>query len=84
MARHRTAAAHAANAPTRPSSRPCEALPTPPTLSAASETSLTRVALYARVSTDKQEREETIASQVRIPAKVATYSSRKLVHGHFA
>src|SRR4051812_24646974 len=70
MASYRTAAAHTAISPTRPSSSPLESLlttPAPP----AGEASLTRVALYARVSTEKQEREETVASQVDLLSQAA-------------
>jgi site-specific DNA recombinase len=71
MASYRTAAAHPAISPTRPSSSPLESLLTTPAPPAAGEASLTRVALYARVSTEKQEREETVASQVDLLSKAA-------------
>jgi site-specific DNA recombinase len=71
MASHRTAAAHAAVFPLRPSSRGSETLPDAPSSTAAGEPSLTRAALYARVSTEKQEREETVASQVDLLSKAA-------------
>jgi len=64
MASHRTPAAHAAVSPIRPSSRDPETLPAAPSSAAAGEPGLKRTALYARVSTEKQEREETVASQV--------------------
>ena len=72
MASYRTAAAPTAISPTRPSSSPLESLlttPAPPAAGGAA--SLTRVALYARVSTEKQEREETVASQVDLLSKAA-------------
>ena len=62
MASHRTSAAHAAVFPLRPSSRDSETLPDAPSSTAAGEPSLKRAALYARVSTERQEREETVAS----------------------
>jgi predicted site-specific integrase-resolvase len=71
MASHRTAAAHAAVFPLRPSSHGSETLPDAPSSTAAGEPSLTRAALYARVSTEKQEREETVASQVDLLSKAA-------------
>jgi site-specific DNA recombinase len=71
MASHRTAAAHAAVFPLHPSSRGSETLPEAPSSPAAGAPSLTRAALYARVSTEKQEREETVASQVDLLSKAA-------------
>ena len=72
MASHRTAAAHAAVFPT-PSQLPCppRSLPAALARAAAGEPSLKRAALYARVSTEKQEREETVASQVDLLYKAA-------------
>src|SRR5687767_919367 len=64
MASHRTPAAHAAISATR--SRATRKPPAAPESPAAGETSLTRAALYARVSTEKQEREDTVASQVEL------------------
>jgi len=71
MASHRTAAAHAAVFPLRPSSHAPETLPAALEGAAAGESSLTRAALYARVSTEKQEREETVASQIELLYKAA-------------
>jgi site-specific DNA recombinase len=71
MASHRTAAAHAAVFPLRPSSRDSETLPDAPSSTAAGEPSLTRAALYARVSTEKHERDETVASQVDLLSNAA-------------
>ena len=64
MASYRTPAAHAPVSPPCPSSRLPSPPPAAPPSPGASEPSLKRVALYARVSTEKQEREETVASQV--------------------
>jgi site-specific DNA recombinase len=71
MASHRTAAAHAAVSTTCPSSSTLKSLPAAPSHAAAGDPRLTRVALYARVSTEKQEREETIASQVDLLYRAA-------------
>ena len=71
MASHRTAAAHAAVSTTHPSSHDPEPLPAALESAATGEPNLTRAALYARVSTEKQEREETIASQVDLLYKAA-------------
>jgi site-specific DNA recombinase len=71
MASHRTPAAHAAVSTTRPSSRVPSTSPAAPPHPAAGDPCLTRTALYARVSTEKQEREETIASQVDLLYKAA-------------
>src|SRR5215813_10295440 len=73
MASHRTSAAHAAVFPLRPSSHAHETLPTA-LEGAAGESPLTRAALYARVSTEKQEREETVASQIDLLYKAAAAS----------
>ena len=62
MASHRTVAAHAAISKTHPKT----ASPTEPTSTASGQASLKRAALYARVSTEKQEREDTVASQVEM------------------
>jgi site-specific DNA recombinase len=69
MASHRTPAAHAAVSATCPSAPSTS--PAAPPHPAAGEASLTRAALYARVSTEKQEREETVASQVDLLYKAA-------------
>lgn len=70
MASYRTPAAHAAVSTTCPSSSAPETRPTVPP-APAGEPRLKRVALYARVSTEKQEREETVASQVDVLYKAA-------------
>jgi site-specific DNA recombinase len=44
--------------------------------------SLTRAALYARVSTDKQEREETVASQVDLLQQTATARGYEVLPGN--
>jgi hypothetical protein len=46
------------------SPNPARTPPAAPPAPAASQRVLKRAALYARVSTEKQEREETVASQV--------------------
>jgi site-specific DNA recombinase len=72
MASYRTTPTHSA----APAARPCPtrtlsgAHPTP----AAGQRVLKRAALYARVSTEKQEREETVASQVDLLYQAATAS----------
>jgi site-specific DNA recombinase len=71
MASHRTPAAHAAVSQACPSSSAPKTLSTASPTPAAGEPSLTRAALYARVSTEKQEREETVASQVDLLYKAA-------------
>src|SRR5499426_1463915 len=48
--------------------------PVAPSAAAASQRGLKRAALYARVSTEKQEREETIASQVDLLYQAAAAS----------
>jgi predicted site-specific integrase-resolvase len=60
MASHRTVAAHTAISTTHRRT----ASPIAPASTASGQASLKRAALYARVSTEKQEREETVASQV--------------------
>jgi site-specific DNA recombinase len=69
MASHRTATAHAAIS--TPHSRTTSPVPATPTRKAAGQASLKRAALYARVSTEKQEREDTVASQVDLLYKAA-------------
>jgi site-specific DNA recombinase len=49
---------------------------------AAGERGLTRAALYARVSTDKQEREETVASQVDLLQQTATARGYEVLPGN--
>jgi site-specific DNA recombinase len=70
MASHRTSAAHTTVFPLCPSSHVPETLPAA-LEGAAGEPSLKRAALYARVSTERQEREETVASQVDLLYKAA-------------
>jgi site-specific DNA recombinase len=67
MASHRPVAAHAAISKTHPRT----ASPSAPANTASGQASLKRAALYARVSTEKQEREETVASQVDLLYKAA-------------
>jgi site-specific DNA recombinase len=67
MASHRPVAAHAAISKTHPRT----ASPSEPASTASGQASLKRAALYARVSTEKQEREETVASQVDLLYKAA-------------
>jgi Resolvase, N terminal domain len=69
MASHRTVAAHAAVAATHPSTT--GPAPAVPSSTAAGQTSLKCAALYARVSTEKQERDDTVASQVDLLCKAA-------------
>ena len=71
LASHRTPAAHAAVSQACPSSSAPKTLSTASPTPAAGEPSLTRAALYARGSTEKQEREETVASQVDLLSKAA-------------
>ena len=79
MASYRITPAHAAAvpaaiSPTRPRSIRTPSAP-PPGL-AAEERGLKHAALYARVSTEKQEREDTVASQVDLLYQAATAWSR--------
>src|SRR5687768_1165392 len=69
MASHRPVAAHAAISPTHP--RAASPAPAAPASTAPGQASLKRAALYARVSTEKQEREDTVASQVDLLYKAA-------------
>ena len=57
--------------PPSPQPLPQPASPTAPASSASGQASLKRAALYARVSTEKQEREDTVASQVDLLYKAA-------------
>lgn len=72
MASHRTTPAHSTIPPThrRPACTPPAAPPAP----AAGKRVLKRAALYARVSTEKHERDETVASQVDLLSKAAAAS----------
>ena len=49
---------------------------------ASGERGLTRAALYARVSTDKQEREETVASQVDLLQQTAEARGYEVLPGN--
>src|SRR5215831_11173943 len=71
MASYRTSAARAAVSTTCPSSSAPKTLPAALPAPAAGALSLTRAALYARVSTEKQEREDPVASQVDLLHKAA-------------
>jgi len=77
MASHRATSAHSAAIPSavpavRPrSTRTPSATPPVPT---AGKRGLKRAALYARVSTEKQEREDTVASQVDLLHQAAAAS----------
>jgi predicted site-specific integrase-resolvase len=51
-------------------------------IQAAGELGLTRAALYARVSTDKQEREETVASQVALLQQTAAARGYEVLPGN--
>src|SRR2546422_1236560 len=77
MASYRTPSAHAAApaASPRPTRTPAAAPPAP----AASKRLLKRAALYARVSTEKQEREDTVASQVDLLYKAVAASGYDIV-----
>ena len=63
MASHRTTSTRSTAPSAVPATRPTRTPPAAPAAPAASQPGLKR-ALYARVSTEKQEREETVASQV--------------------
>ena len=69
MASYRAFTAGATTTPTAQSHGPCASARD--TRSTARGRDLMRAALYARVSTDKQEREETIASQVDLLQQTA-------------
>ena len=69
MASYRPVAAHAAISQTHP--RAASPAPAAPASTASGQASLKRAALYARVSTEKQEREDTVASQVELLYKSA-------------
>jgi hypothetical protein len=62
MASHRITPAYSTVPAASPN--PTRTPPAAPPAPAASQRVLKRAALYARVSTEKQEREETVASQV--------------------
>jgi len=80
MASHRTftpgtTATAAAYSPAS-SAPPCDATQT------SGGRGLKRAALYARVSTDKQEREETVASQVELLQQTAAAHSYEVLPGN--
>jgi site-specific DNA recombinase len=77
MASHRATAAHSTAIPAvvpavRP--RPLRTPSATPPVTTAGKRGLKRAALYARVSTEKQEREETVASQVDLLHRAAAAS----------
>jgi len=74
MASHRTTPTHSTVPSAVPATRPSRTPPAAPSAPAASQQGLKRAALYARVSTEKQEREETVASQVDLLYQAAAAS----------
>ncbi len=72
MASYRTTPTHSAAPAARP--RPTRTLSGAPPTPAAGQRGLKRAALYARVSTEKQEREDTVASQVDLLYQAAATS----------
>ena len=72
MASYRTTPTHSAAPAARP--RPTRTLSVAPPTPAAGQRVLKRAALYARVSTEKQEREDTVASQVDLLYQAAATS----------
>ena len=57
-------------------------VPTRDTIQASGRRGLKRAALYARVSTDKQEREETVASQVDLLRQTAEARGYEVLPGN--
>jgi site-specific DNA recombinase len=79
MASHR---AVTTGATATPSGRcPASSAPTRDTTAAAGGRDLKRAALYARVSTDKQEREDTVASQVDLLHQIAAAHGYEVLPG---
>jgi site-specific DNA recombinase len=74
MASHRTTPTRPTAPSAVPATRPTRTSPAAPSAPAASQQGLKRTALYARVSTEKQEREETVASQVDLLYQAAAAS----------
>lgn len=72
MASHRITPAYSTVPAASPN--PARTPPAAPPAPAASQRVLKRAALYARVSTEKQEREETVASQVDLLYQAAAAS----------
>jgi site-specific DNA recombinase len=79
MASHRAVTAGATATPT--ARRPASSAPTRDTTAAAGGRGLKRAALYARVSTDKQEREDTVASQVDLLHQIAAAHGYEVLPG---
>jgi hypothetical protein len=73
MASHRTTPTRSTAPSAVPATRPTRT-PAAPSAPAASQQGLKRAALSARVSTEKQEREETVASQVDLLYQAAAAS----------
>jgi predicted site-specific integrase-resolvase len=61
---------------------PASSTPARNTLQVSGGRGLTRAALYARVSTDKQEREETVASQVDLLRQTAAARGYEILPGN--
>jgi hypothetical protein len=80
MASHRAVMA-GATAP-RSAHHPTSSAPTRDATAAAGGRCLKRAALSARVSTDKQEREETVASQVELLHETAAARAYEVLPGH--
>jgi site-specific DNA recombinase len=74
MASHRTTPTYSTAPSAVPATRSTRTPPAAPSAPAASRQGLKRAALYARVSTEKQEREETVASQVDLLYQAAATS----------
>jgi len=74
MASHRTTPTRSTAPSAVSATRPTRTPPAAPSAPAASQQGLKRTALYARVSTEKQEREETVASQVDLLYQAAAAS----------
>src|SRR5262249_53959523 len=69
-------------APTAPAQGPTSSPSARHTAPASGGRGLTRAALYARVSTDKQEREETVASQVDLLRQTAATRGYEILPGN--
>src|SRR5215510_7197670 len=78
MASHRTTSTRSSAPSAVPAIHAPRTPPVAPSAAAASQRGLKRAALYARVSTEKQEREETIASQVDLLYQAAAASGYEI------
>jgi site-specific DNA recombinase len=79
MASHRAVTTGATATPS--ARRPASSASTRDTTAAVGGRGLKRVALYARVSTDKQEREDTVASQVDLLHQIAAAHGYEVLPG---